>query len=85
MEWYNKEDILALQDNASGMTYNEFIEWVKDNTDWREVDDDLIDFDYNSITATTSKVGNYLGGSFDCWDNDGQWVDTYHCAETPFK
>ena len=85
MEWYNNEDIQVLQDNASGMTYDEFMEWVKENTNWREVDSDCIDFDYNSITATISTQRKSLCGFFDCWDNEGAWIDTHHCAETPFK
>jgi hypothetical protein len=85
MMTYNRADIEVLQDNASSMTCEEFIKWVKENCDWRGATESLIDFDYGSITATIDKVDLCLCGGFDCYDNDGQWIDFHFGEMTRFK
>jgi hypothetical protein len=85
MMTYNRADIEVLQDNASSMTCEEFVEWVKENCDWREPNESLIDFDYGSITASINKYHNCLCGGFDYYDNDGQWIDSHFGEMTRFK
>lgn len=85
MTYSNTADIEVLQDNASSMTCEEFVKWVMENCDWREPNEFLIDFDYGSITASINKSHNCLTGCFDCYDNDGEWIDTHYCEEIRFK
>jgi hypothetical protein len=82
-------NIKDLQKLAMSMTKDEFLSFIMDESDKNGFDirenDDTIDFEYLNLTATINKTNNKLSGTFDVWDNEGNWVDTIYDEETSFK
>lgn len=76
--------IVELQKLAMSMTLEEFIEFIKADYNYRD-NERYIDFDYHDLTATIWNNSKTLGGSFDIWDEDGAWCDTFLCQSVPFK
>lgn len=77
-------DICTLQTKATDMTYDEFVSWVKENCVWRAIEGaGLIDFDYESLQACISS--DRLCGSFDCYDEEGCFMDNFVCDSIYFK
>lgn len=75
--------IVELQGLAMSMTMEDFISFIKAEYNIRECDD-YIDFDYHDLTATILKTKNTLSGTFDIWDEDGKWCNTFLCQDVPF-
>lgn len=82
-------NIKDLQKLAMSMTKDEFLSFIMDESDKNGYDvrenDDTIDFEYLNLTATINKSNNKLSGTFDVWDNEGYWIDTFYDKETSFK
>ena len=81
----NIADLAELQKIVSESTYEDFKELAEKEYDGREGDDNLIDFDYKCLTGTIDKENNCLCGTFDIWDDEGQWVETIRVEEVKFK
>lgn len=80
----NIADLAELQKIVSESTYEEFKEWIEDKYNCRE-GDNLTDFDYEYLTGTIDKENNCLCGTFDIWDDEGQWLETIQVEEVKFK
>lgn len=82
-------NIKDLQKLAMSMTKDEFLSFIMDENDkngyYVRENDDTIDFEYLNLTATINKSNNKLSGTFDVWDNEGYWIDTFYDKETSFK
>lgn len=73
-------EIECLKDFVSKCTYEQF---VSDRLFYNciiEDTDEIMDFDFEHLTATIYKQGDrcYITGVYDCFDDDGQWVDTLY-------
>lgn len=79
----NIKDIHELQDKASALNSQDFNEWVQSNFDYRVINEDYMDFNYKSIGATCDN--DKLCGRIDCYDEDGQWIDTIDCEDVEFN
>lgn len=76
--------IVEIQTIAASMDCSAFVEYVKNNYSYR-INDDLIDFDYKSLTCTINTDTSCLCGLFDVWDDEGNPVSTFYCQFVPLK
>lgn len=76
--------IVEIQTLAASMDCAAFIEHVKNNYSYR-INNNLIDFDYKSLTCTINVSTSCLCGLFDIWDDEGNPIDTFYCQFVPFK
>lgn len=87
MEIDYEHEIQCLCDIVSRSTYDEFVTQISFNNAIIEETQSILDFDYEHLTATINKSDNgcYLTGVYDCYDDDGQWVDTLYKNIVRFK
>lgn len=85
----NKTDIRMLIDLVKSMTLAEFEQYiVKNCLSNRHLGNDIIDFEFRSLTATIYKGDGhpYLAKTFDCWDEFGSLETSVMIAsKTYFK
>ena len=82
-----EQEIQCLCDVVSQSTYDDFVSKLSFNNVIIEEKQSILDFDYEHLTATINKSDNdcYLTGVYDCYDDDGQWVDTLYKNIVRFK
>lgn len=73
-------EIECLKDVVSKCTYEQFVSDIRFNNRIIEDADEIMDFDFEHLTATIHKSDDrcYITGVYDCYDEDGQWVDTLY-------
>ena len=79
----NIADLHKVQMQAHALTYEDFIQWLKDNgATIRQVNEMCTDFDYKSLTGTIVDK-HHLSRCFDLYYGE-DWVNTIFTEEIVF-
>lgn len=81
----NEEDIRTLVESVESSTLSSFVTQLKRYDKIIYEYEDLIDFDWESLTASLHKHEKYLTGCIDCYDDEGQWIDTIRIDKVYFQ
>jgi hypothetical protein len=69
-------DANELTSIASSMNFNDFVDFVKTKCNWWDINGEFIDFEFKSLCGSIIIEQQVLIGSFDCFNEQDERVDS---------